>query len=97
AIEGGQPWRPLSVVPDLTLNAAASLVVPLAVLLLAVGLRRAERAYLPALVLILIFTSMLLAVVQFSGWRIDNPLINDVSGSVSGSFANRNHFALYLA
>ncbi|WP_163521202.1 hypothetical protein, partial [Klebsiella michiganensis] len=61
------------------------------------GLRRAERAYLPALVLILIFTSMLLAVVQFSGWRIDNPLINDVSGSVSGSFANRNHFALYLA
>lgn len=97
AVSGEQPWRPLSIVPDLTLNAAASLLVPLAILVLAVSLRPTERNHLPAFVLALIFASMLTAVLQFSGSRIDNPLINDDAVSVSGSFANRNHFALFLA
>jgi O-antigen ligase len=39
----------------------------------------------------------LLALLQFSGARFDNPLINEVIGKTSGSFANRNHFAMFMA
>src|SRR3546814_14301754 len=39
---------------------------------------------------------MLVGLLEFSGVRVDNPFINDSVGSVSGTFANRNHFALFL-
>ncbi|MGL1423567.1 hypothetical protein ACSTJ1_00050, partial [Vibrio parahaemolyticus] len=55
AIGGNQPWRPLSLVPGATLNAAMSLVVPAATLLLLAGCREREvRVWLPAAVLALI-------------------------------------------
>lgn len=92
-----QPWRPWSIVPDATLNALSSLIVPAVVLLLMLGLTRRERAWLPSLVLALIALSTLIGLLQFSGAHLDNPLINDELGQVSGTFANRNHFALYLA
>src|SRR3546814_18476243 len=56
-----------------------------------------ERAWLPAIMLGAIFLSMLVGLLQFSGFMIDNPFINDTRGSVGGTFANRNHFALFLA
>ena len=40
---------------------------------------------------------MLLGLLQFSGAPFNNPLINDTPGEVSGNFANRNHFAVFLA
>ena len=92
-----QPWRPWSMVPGATVNAASSLVVPLATLLLAAGLRPAERAWLPGLVLGLVAAAMLAGLLQFSGSALNNPLINDSTGAVSGTFANRNHFALFMA
>lgn len=92
-----QPWRPLSLVPGATWNAAASLIVPFATLLLFVGLREEEKRWLPLVLLGLIVASMLLALVQFSGSRFNNPLINDTIGQISASFANRNHLALFLA
>lgn len=92
-----QPWRPLSLVPGATVNAAASLIVPFATLLLFVGLRDEEKRLLPLALLGLIIASMLLALVQFSGSRFNNPLINDTIGQISASFANRNHLALFLA
>lgn len=97
AVVGIQPWRPLSVAPDASVNAVASLLIPLAVLVLMTSLDCDERNRLPAVALILIVASMLIGLLQFSGARIDFRLINDVSGQVSGTFANRNHFALFLA
>jgi len=91
-----QPWRPLSMVPDATANAAASLLVPAAVLLCLAGLRTGERLWLPTAMLVLIAASMLVGLVQFSGSRFSQPLIN-YTYDVSGTFANRNHFAVWLA
>lgn len=92
-----QPWRPWSLVPGATLNAAASLVVPATTLVLLASLKDSERQWLPGALLALVVASMLAGLVQFSGARLDNPLINDTVGQVSGTFANRNHFALFLA
>lgn len=92
-----QPWRPLSMVPGATLNAASSLVVPLATLLFVLGVKDAERAILPGFMLCLIVASSFIALLQFSGAGFNNPLINDAPGDVSGTFANRNHLALFLA
>jgi O-antigen ligase len=93
---GEQPWRPLSIVPSATLNSAASLIVPLAAVLLVLGLSRPERYWLPVLVLGVVIASMLLGLWQLSGQSIDHPFIND-TGQISGPFANRNHLALLLA
>lgn len=92
-----QPWRPWSVVPGGTVNAASSLVVPFAVLLVLSGLRDAERRLLPGMVLALIVLSSLVGLVQFSGITFNNPLVNDTAGEVAGTFANRNHFAMFVA
>jgi O-antigen ligase len=92
-----QPWRPWSLVPGATINAASSLIVPVVVLVLAMELKQTERSWLPGLILGLIAASTLLGLLQFSGAVFNNPLINDTAGQVSGVFANRNHFALFTA
>ena len=92
-----QPWRPWSLVPGATINAASSLIVPIVVLVLIMGLKETERSWLPGLILGLIAASTLLGLLQFSGAVFNNPLINDTAGQVSGVFANRNHFALFTA
>lgn len=92
-----QPWRPWAIVPGGALNAAVSLIVPAAAFMLLVTLRPVERLWLPGIVLGLITASMLLGLLQLSGAGFDNPLVNDTPGQISGSFANRNHFALFLA
>lgn len=97
AIEGDQPWRPLAMVPGATVNAASSLVVPFATFLLLTGLPKRSHSSLPAILLGLVAASMLLGLLQFSGAQFLNPLLNATLGQVSGSFANRNHFALFLA
>lgn len=97
AVEGDQPWRPWSIVPGGTLNALGSLVVPAATMLLVVGLGGRGRRSLPPILLALMTASAVLGVLQFGGVRFDNPLVNEGLGGVSGTFANRNHFALFLA
>lgn len=92
-----QPWRPWSIVPGATANAAGSLIVPAATLLLATGIREREREWLPGLLLCVVAASTLLGLLQLSGAGLDNPLINETPGMMSGSFANRNHYALFLA
>ena len=92
-----QPWRPISIVPGATANALGSLIVPLATLMLGRSLRIEERRHLPGLLLLLVLASTLLGLLQISGATLNNPLINDTPGAVSSSFANRNHFALFLA
>lgn len=97
ALGVSQPWRPLAIVPDAGRNAASSLVVPFTVLILMAGLQPRERSWLPMILLGLVAASALLALLQFSGAAIGNPFINDRAGQVSGSLANRNHFALFAA
>lgn len=92
-----QPWRPWSIVPGATANAAFSLIVPLTAIVLLSGLRDGERRLLPGVLLAFVAASALLGLTQFSGLAVGNPLINDTAGQISGSFANRNHFALFLA
>lgn len=92
-----EAWRPWSLAPSTTINAASSLIVPVAILYLVSAIPQEERAWLPAIMLGAIFFSMLVGLLQFSGFIIDNPFINDSRGSVGGTFANRNHFALFLA
>lgn len=91
------PWRPISLVPGATINALFSLIVPLAVFLLVTSLDERERARLPGILLGLVVASMIVGLAQFSGISFNNPFINETAGRVNGTFANPNHFALFLA
>ncbi len=98
AVSGeSQPWRPWSVVPGATINAASSLIVPITILILAASLDPTERLRVPGILLCLMGVSALIGLLQFSGAHFDNPLVNDTPGEVAGLFANRNHFALFIA
>lgn len=92
-----QPWRPLSIVPGATINALASLLVPYATFVLMWQSEPADRRWLTVAILGLTVASMAVGLLQFVGGGFNNPFINDSVGQVSGSFANRNHLALFLA
>jgi O-antigen ligase len=90
-------WRPLSLVPGATVNALFSLVTPLAVLVLATGIREDQKRLIPFVVLTVIGLALLVGLLQFTGAQLVNPLVNGTPGVVDGMIANRNHFALLLA
>ncbi len=92
-----QPWRPWTLSPTATLNAASSLIVPLTTFLLMSALDASGRKYALGLLLCVVVASMLSGLLQSVGVYFYNPLINESVGFVSGPFANRNHFALFLA
>lgn len=92
-----QPWRPWTMTPGATSNALSALVVPVAVLVLLAAMRPAERAALPIVLLVMVAFAMLVGLLQVSGGRFSNPFVNDTIGQISGIFANRNHFAVFLA
>jgi O-antigen ligase len=92
-----QPWRPWSITPGATWNAASSLIVPFVTLLLLSSLKEAERHLVPHFLLAFVAASMTVGMLQFSSIRIDNIFVNETIGTVSGPFANRNHFALLLS
>lgn len=95
--EDQQHWRPMSISPSATLGALISLTVPVAVLILMSALKETEKRWLPTILFFLVIASVLVGLIQFSGAGFRHPLINYIPGSVSGTFANRNHFALLLA
>lgn len=92
-------WRPLTMVPSATWNALFALVVPCAVLTLAVQLDRERQFRLLSVLLGLGFISGLLGLMQSIGptngalyfYRITN------EGLAVGLFANRNHHAVFLS
>jgi O-antigen ligase len=92
-----QPWRPWAIVPAATVNAASSLIVPTTALWLTLSLNKEERERLLGVLLCLVLVSTLVGLVQISNFTFDNPLINETPRTVSGTFANRNHFALQMA
>lgn len=89
-----QPWRPISLSPDATVNALSSLIVPVVIVYLMGMQSREARWPLVTLLLALIIAGCLVGLMRFAGSSLDNPLINDV-GDVAGNFANRNHMALF--
>lgn len=95
----GEPahWRPWTMTPGATRNALAALVVPATMLLLLTQANERVHRWLPAILLGMIATAMLLGLLQFSGAGGSNPFVNDTPGLISSIFANRNHFALLLA
>ncbi|WP_176484851.1 O-antigen ligase family protein [Sphingomonas ginsenosidimutans] len=91
------PWRPWTMTPGATRNALASLVVPVAMfVILAQGKARVHR-WMPTMLLGMIGAAVLLGLLQFSGAGFNSPFLNDTPGLVSSIFANRNHFALFVA
>lgn len=90
-------WRPWTMTPGATRNALASLIVPAATFL--VLAQANERVYcrLPAMLIVMMGAATLLGLFQFSGAGFNSPFLNDTPGVVSSIFANRNHFALFLA
>lgn len=90
-------WRPWSLVPGATINAASALIVPVTMWVLLKGLSESEHRWLPTMVLGLIALSMFAGLLQFSGLVFNNVFVNDTPGEVAGTFANRNHFAVFLA
>lgn len=91
------PWRPISMSPSRTANALGSLIVPAATLALMAHRKPDIDRRVIALLAIAMLSSALLAAFQISGGRFDHPFLNDVQGEIGGSFANRNHMAVFLA
>ena len=91
--------RPLTLSPSGTVNAAFSLLVPLATLILAIQLTGKQHADLLMVLIVLGFLTAALGIVQLIGdshsplytFRITN------RGSPVGLFANRNHQAVFLS
>lgn len=90
----GEISRPLSMVPDATLNALYALSIPFAVLLLAVQLRPQEHQRILVLLLALAALSGLFGVLQAGG---SNLAFYPDQTPTSGLFANRNHQGALLA
>ena len=95
----GQPgaWGQWSMVPQATLNAAFSLVIPFTTLVLLLGLKESERRLTTTALVIFVTASTVMGLLQFSTGVFDNIFVNETPGVMSGTFANRNHFALLLA
>ena len=91
------PWRPWTMTPGATRNALASLVVPTTMFLIMAQANERTYRWMPAILLSMIGTAVLLGLLQFSGAGFNSPFLNDTPGVVSSIFANRNHFALFVA
>jgi len=100
AIAGfAQPWRPISIAPDLTVNSLLALAVPVAALYgLAVLDTRHQRWLWPVL-LAVIGTSLLIGLIQLTTGAAGLDALYRVQWreTAPGLFANRNHQALLLA
>lgn len=90
-------WRPLSLAPDRTINAVLACLVALATLLAASAQsRRSLDIMVPGALLGFMCVSGLVGLSQiYSDWPYFYRITND--GNAVGFFANRNHFAFFLA
>lgn len=91
-------WRPISMVPVRTLNALASLVVPVAGLLLAAATGVSRRTLLLLLIAIGVLNAML-GILQVTGGNAAALYFYQITnfGSPVGFFANHNHSAVMSA
>lgn len=95
---GSTGWRPLSLAPDLTLNALAGLLPATAAALLGLMLDFRSRMRLAHLLVGVACVSALLALVQLaSGGNSLHLFRTSSADSAVGLFANRNHQAALMA
>jgi O-antigen ligase len=93
-----QPWRPISLTPDLTLASLVGLIVPIAVLVGFASIAAGERRMSLTAMLAGIGVSAIFGLAQVSGGPQSSFYLYDVTnlGNAVGLFANRNHQALLL-
>ncbi len=94
-----QPWRPLTLTPDLAWNSLLALVPAFAALIgYAMVGERHRRATVPLLIAGAT-ASMLVAILQVTGGATSPAYLYEVThaGSAVGLFSNRNHQAAFLA
>ena len=93
-----QPWRPLSITPDFTLNSIISLLPVLIVLIAFAGIGR-RRNDLILFPLILAAISVVVGVIQITGGPDSAAYLYRPTSDLFpvGLFANRNHQAVMLA
>lgn len=92
ALGRADQWRPLSMVPGRTLNALASLIVPITACLIALAYQL-DRAALLWAVFALGLASSVLGLLQVSGLSFLYFYDFASAGTASGLLANRNHGA----
>lgn len=94
-----QPWRPISLTPDLTMNSLVSLIVPAAILAGFVKLRLDQRRFMIVAVVTLCCASAALGVAQFAGGErsVLYWYQRTYPGFPVGFLSNRNHQAVLLA
>lgn len=93
-----QPWRPISLAPDLTLQSLIGLIFPLVALVGYAALPRDHRFLLLPILIGFAFASAVFGVVQVLNGSGRAFLYNVThEGSAVGFFANRNHQAALLA
>ena len=93
---GLRSWRPIAIVPSAAINAAGALIVPVATYGLMKLIARSEDDRLLGTILALVMAAAVVGVAQFAGLALNDPFVNS-GGEPSSVFANRNHFALFLA
>ncbi|WP_136161141.1 O-antigen ligase family protein [Sphingomonas flavalba] len=93
-----QPWRPISLTPDLTINSLLAIFPPFAALVAAAWLGRVRRDWVLAGVAGLALVTGVMAVFQFAEGPTSPLRLYRVSSFDTGTglFANRNHNALLL-
>jgi len=94
-----QPWRPISLSPDLTLSSLVSLVVPLAVLIGFAALSQDRSRRLLSCVLLGVMLSAAIGLGQLAGGERSPLYLFSIvnAGAPTGFFANRNHQAVLMA
>lgn len=94
-----QPWRPISMSPDLTLNSLAAIIVPLSALIGFAGLDEDGRRQLLPILIGAALASAVLGIAQLSGGSASPFYLYRVTNedAAVGFFANRNHEAALLA
>ena len=90
-----QPWGPISLAPDATINSILSTLPGFAAL---IGLASLPRRYMLGLLLLLVGLAMISAIIGILQISSGEPYLFSITnrGSSVGVFANRNHHAALL-
>ncbi len=94
-----EPWRPISLAPDLTLNSLLALLPCLVVLVGFAGIREGQRRLLLPVLIGFVAVDALLSVAQFAGGPESRAYLYAITNTEApvGLFSNRNHNAVCLA
>jgi O-antigen ligase len=94
-----QPWRPISISPDLTWSSLTGLLAPLAALLTVATLGRQRTIALLPMLLVVIILNISLGLAQLGGGEGSALRYYAITNNDTpvGMFSNRNHLGILLA